>query len=63
MTIGAYDFDVTKGPNPDFQRLLSCRKDISEELKIPIESIELSMGMTADYEHAVCILCNLSFDQ
>ncbi len=59
MTIGAYDYDTSKGPNPDFQKLLSCCQDVSERLGIPIESIELSFGMSSDYEQAVYISDNL----
>ncbi len=59
MAIGAYDYDTSKGPNPDFQKLLSCRQDISQRLEIPIDSIELSFGMSSDYELAVYISDNL----
>jgi len=53
MTIGAFDHDLKQGPNPDFQKLLKCRETICTNLNIDIESVELSMGMSADYEHAV----------
>ena len=53
MTIGAYEHSYGPGENPDFLCLIECRKKVSETLSIPIESIELSMGMSADFEHAV----------
>lgn len=55
MTIGAFDYDITKGPNPDFQLLKKCREDVCKTLGLDIYSTELSMGMSADYEHAVSI--------
>lgn len=33
--------------------LLSRRQDVSNTLKIPLEEVELSMGMSTDFEHAV----------
>ncbi|XP_057376275.1 pyridoxal phosphate homeostasis protein-like [Daphnia carinata] len=53
MTIGAYDYDVTLGPNPDFLKLVKCHKEICHTLDIQPESLELSMGMSSDYEHAI----------
>lgn len=55
MTIGAYDYDLSKGPNPDFQSLIKCRDDVSEKCVLPKESIELSMGMSGDFEHAITV--------
>ena len=75
MTIGAYDYDVTLGPNPDFlvtkfllhqscnfilhifyifQKLVECHKEVCNTLGLTPETFELSMGMSSDYQHAVC---------
>ncbi|XP_034617846.1 pyridoxal phosphate homeostasis protein [Trachemys scripta elegans] len=53
MTIGSFGHDLSKGPNPDFQVLISLRQDVCEKLNIPIEKVELSMGMSTDYQHAI----------
>ncbi|CAF90890.1 unnamed protein product, partial [Tetraodon nigroviridis] len=53
MTIGRYGYDLSLGPNPDFQMLLSHRQEVCEALKIPQEEVELSMGMSTDFEHAI----------
>lgn len=53
MTIGAYGYDPANGPNPDFVTLKSCRDDICKELNLSKDDVELSMGMSTDYEHAV----------
>uniref|UniRef100_A0A8C3TMB7 Pyridoxal phosphate homeostasis protein n=1 Tax=Chelydra serpentina TaxID=8475 RepID=A0A8C3TMB7_CHESE len=53
MTIGTFGHDLSKGPNPDFQVLISLRQDVCEKLNIPIEKVELSMGMSTDYQHAI----------
>ncbi|ROL43161.1 Pyridoxal phosphate homeostasis protein [Anabarilius grahami] len=53
MTIGRYGYDLSEGPNPDFQMLLKHRNEVCESLKIPAEQIELSMGMSNDFEHAI----------
>uniref|UniRef100_A0A1B6HFI3 Pyridoxal phosphate homeostasis protein n=1 Tax=Homalodisca liturata TaxID=320908 RepID=A0A1B6HFI3_9HEMI len=53
MTIGRFDHDLTKGPNPDFQVLLQCREDVCKALNKRPEDLELSMGMSNDFEHAI----------
>ncbi|XP_029910848.1 pyridoxal phosphate homeostasis protein [Myripristis murdjan] len=53
MTIGRYGYDLSKGPNPDFQMLLSRRQEVCDGLKLPLEEVELSMGMSSDFEHAI----------
>lgn len=95
MTIGRYGYDLTLGPNPDFQvrnnyrmatftcghfcvhqekwktllilvsvcnpnntpaqMLLSRRQEVCDSLKLPTEDVELSMGMSTDFEHAVSV--------
>lgn len=54
MTIGAYDnYDQQTGINPDFKTLRDCRQSVAEALGIDPEDLELSMGMSGDFEHAV----------
>ncbi|XP_026754086.2 pyridoxal phosphate homeostasis protein [Galleria mellonella] len=53
MTIGQYDYDVSKGPNPDFLTLSKCRQELCENLNLDINKVELSMGMSSDFEHAI----------
>lgn len=53
MTIGKYGYDVSQGPNPDFILLAKCKEDLCQELNLPASQVELSMGMSSDYEHAV----------
>lgn len=53
MTIGQYDYDVSQGPNPDFLTLVKCRQEVCENLNLDINNVELSMGMSTDYEHAI----------
>lgn len=54
MTIGQYDYDH-KAPNPDFLTLAKCRQEVCEKLSLDIKQVELSMGMSSDFEHAVSI--------
>lgn len=35
------------------QKLLKCRERLCEELKLDKKNVEISMGMSADFEHAV----------
>ncbi|KAH8557006.1 hypothetical protein BGW37DRAFT_515898 [Umbelopsis sp. PMI_123] len=51
MTIGAPDRDRTQGENPDFVCLRECKDKV--EQAIPGLSLELSMGMSADYQEAL----------
>ncbi|KAL3315603.1 hypothetical protein Ciccas_005766 [Cichlidogyrus casuarinus] len=53
MTIGRYGYDPSAGPNPDFIKLVQCRKELSEFLNVQPETFDLSMGMSTDFEHAV----------
>lgn len=59
MTIGQYDYDTSLGPNPDFLTLAKCRQEVCENLKLDINKVELSMGMSTDYAHAVSISCRI----
>ncbi|KAM9952939.1 hypothetical protein ACTFIR_007995 [Dictyostelium discoideum] len=38
---------------PDFKCLVDCKNNISKQLNIPLDSIELSMGMSHDFEPAI----------
>ncbi|XP_022708276.1 pyridoxal phosphate homeostasis protein-like isoform X2 [Varroa jacobsoni] len=52
MTIGFAD--VQPGTeNPDFAALAKCRNMVAEALGIEHEVLELSMGMSADFEQAI----------
>ncbi|XP_013190154.1 pyridoxal phosphate homeostasis protein [Amyelois transitella] len=53
MTIGQYDYDISKGPNPDFLCLVKCRQEVCEKLNLDINNVELSMGMSTDFAHAI----------
>ncbi|CAH0401597.1 unnamed protein product [Chilo suppressalis] len=53
MTIGQYDYDTSKGPNPDFLTLAKCRQEVCDNLKLDINKVELSMGMSSDFENAI----------
>nr|XP_039257043.1 pyridoxal phosphate homeostasis protein-like [Styela clava]XP_039257051.1 pyridoxal phosphate homeostasis protein-like [Styela clava]XP_039257059.1 pyridoxal phosphate homeostasis protein-like [Styela clava] len=53
MTIGSFGHDYSSGPNPDFECLRNCREKVCERLKIPLDNMELSMGMSADFKEAV----------
>lgn len=57
MTIGAYGFDYSKGPNPDFISLMECLKLLPHP-----ESLQVSFGMSDDFERAVSIEQSL-YDQ
>ncbi|KAM8973297.1 pyridoxal phosphate homeostasis protein [Pelodytes ibericus] len=53
MTIGSFGYDVKQGPNPDFQLLLAERQEVCENLGLQMDKVELSMGMSNDFEHAI----------
>lgn len=53
MTIGSFNHNLSTGPNPDYQRLVQCRLDVCKRNAFCIRDIELSMGMSNDYEHAI----------
>lgn len=54
-----FGYDVKNGPNPDFVCLTKYREEVHNKLEIDVKDIELSMGMSSDYEHAVRSLDNL----
>ncbi|XP_015523030.2 pyridoxal phosphate homeostasis protein [Neodiprion lecontei] len=53
MTIGKYGYDPSAGPNPDFLKLRELHNKICQELNLDSRAVELSMGMSSDYEHAI----------
>ncbi|VDN35374.1 unnamed protein product [Dibothriocephalus latus] len=53
MTIGKYGYDPSLGPNPDFVSLVNCRESLCHALDIPKTEVELSMGMSTDFEQAI----------
>ncbi|XP_043269289.1 pyridoxal phosphate homeostasis protein [Venturia canescens] len=53
MTIGAYGYDLANGPNPDFITLKDCRENVCKALGLEMKNVEISMGMSSDYEHAI----------
>ncbi|KAG1653530.1 hypothetical protein FOA52_006084 [Chlamydomonas sp. UWO 241] len=50
MTIGMPDY--TSRPE-NFVCLATCRSEVAADLGVPVESLELSMGMSGDFEQAV----------
>eukprot|EP00038_Savillea_parva_P007500 m.170609 g.170609 ORF g.170609 m.170609 type:complete len:317 (-) comp13264_c0_seq1:158-1108(-) len=54
MTIGQIGRVTTPGEvNPDFERLIQCKKDVCDKLKLDPDAVEVSMGMSGDFEHAI----------
>ncbi|KAH9383737.1 pyridoxal phosphate homeostasis protein [Haemaphysalis longicornis] len=53
MTIGMAEHDQGSGPNPDFVCLAKCREELCAELGLNLPDVELSMGMSADFEEAI----------
>ncbi|XP_022250861.1 pyridoxal phosphate homeostasis protein-like isoform X2 [Limulus polyphemus] len=53
MTIGSLYHDLSLGPNPDFQHLIKCANETCIHFGLDVNSIELSMGMSGDFEHAI----------
>ncbi|KAL5471362.1 hypothetical protein EMCRGX_G029473, partial [Ephydatia muelleri] len=52
MTIGRAGYNAKDGPNPDFMTLLRCGEKLLQSLHLD-RPLEFSMGMSADYHHAV----------
>lgn len=59
MTIGRFGHDYTQGPNPDFLTLLDCHNNVCNAFNLKPENVQISMGMSDDFEQAVSIF----FDQ
>lgn len=57
MTIGKYNnYDAQVGINPDFECLVNCWASVCQHLNVDRNSFEISMGMSGDFEHAVCLI-------
>jgi pyridoxal phosphate enzyme (YggS family) len=52
MTIGLLD-NVNAEDDSDFHVLVQCRKELCEKYNLSINDVELSMGMSNDYERAI----------
>jgi len=52
MTIGAYD-NVPSDDQPDFKKLIECKKEVCEKLGLNPNNFQVSMGMSSDYEKAI----------
>ena len=52
MTIGLLD-NVNAADDSDFHMLIQCRKELCEKFNLSTDDIELSMGMSHDYERAI----------
>ncbi|EPY24256.1 hypothetical protein STCU_02048 [Strigomonas culicis] len=50
MTIGMPDYTSTP---ENFSCLARCREEVAEALQVPVESLELSMGMSGDFINAI----------
>eukprot|EP00037_Helgoeca_nana_P033287 m.417326 g.417326 ORF g.417326 m.417326 type:complete len:285 (-) comp30379_c0_seq1:153-1007(-) len=54
MTIGQYGRVTAAGEvNPDFALLVKSRDELCEALGLDAADVEVSMGMSGDYEHAI----------
>lgn len=59
MTIGSLDASLNAAnmnKNIDFEALINCRKILCEKFNLDYKSLELSMGMSHDFEQAVRII-------
>ena len=55
MTIGSYEASVNSSDsrNPDFDALIKCRDDVCKKFNLDFKQVELSMGMSHDFDQAV----------
>ena len=53
MTIGRIGHDYSSGANPDFVCLVEMRESVCRDVGLRTEQVELSMGMSADFEQAI----------
>ncbi len=57
MTIGSYEASInSEERNPDFDALIKCREDVCKKFNLDFKQVELSMGMSHDFEQAVIYL-------
>ena len=60
MTIGSLDASLnSSNKNPDFEALVQCRENICKKFNIDLKQVELSMGMSHDYEQAVSVCVSI----
>ncbi len=55
MTIGSYEASVGTVLNPDFVSLVDIKQSICDKFNIDAQKLELSMGMSHDFEQAVWV--------
>ena len=55
MTIGKIEHDYSSGASPDFVCLMEVRERVCREVGLRADRVELSMGMSADFEQAILI--------
>ncbi len=55
MTIGSYNESTSKETNADFTSLVQCRTHLSDALRLDTRRVELSMGMSHDFETAIAM--------
>lgn len=53
MTIGSYEQSTNSEENKDFKNLMACRDELASKLSIDPKELEISMGMSHDYEQAI----------
>ncbi|CAD6192931.1 unnamed protein product [Caenorhabditis auriculariae] len=53
MTIGSFEHSHEEGENPDFKMLFKVREQWSSEQGRAEDSVDLSMGMSDDFEQAI----------
>lgn len=53
MTIGAFGREPSHDTNPDFAVLVKLREDVCRNLGLETKQVELSMGMSADFDEAI----------
>ena len=52
MTIGSMD-NVNADDDSDFHVLVRCREELCEKFQLPVQGMDLSMGMSHDYARAI----------
>lgn len=53
MTIGSFEVSVGKGLNEEFDRLFKVREEFCRRENVPEADLDLSMGMSHDFETAI----------
>lgn len=53
MTIGKYGHDYSTGPNMDLVRMMELHVQVCDSLKLAPEDVQVSMGMSNDFDRAV----------